>query len=183
MKKLKYEFLNKNDGQVIVVGENSTALLQELPELVDILYEQIHIRYPQAFASLLERYASSALNTKFHRYLCVRRFVMCNFGEYDIKTYDIEDIGKWNLEKVQCPLRGECKYENVICRPTAGTCLSSHEMNIVRLLCEGVSVEDMAARLHISVHTVRNHRRNIYRKLGIHNRRTLITWYNNTITQ
>lgn len=175
--------MNKNDGEVLVVGAERSSNLKEEPKLVDYLYNQIHARFPLAFAGLVEKYGRSRPNFQYFKYLCVRRFVMCNFGEYDIRSYDIEEVGKWNLEKVQCPMRGECRWEKTICQPTPGNCLSAHETDIVSLLVDGKSVEEIAESKCISLHTVRNHRRNIYRKLGIHNCRQLLTWYNNTITR
>lgn len=183
MREWKFEFMNLDDGEVLVVGGDKSTNLRELPQLVDSMFRQIHTRYPQAFAELVNKYSRSRNNPAWFKYLCVRRFVMCNFGEYDLHRYDIDEAGRWNLERVHCPLRGECSHENIICRPVAGTCLSAHEMEIATLLCEGIPLEDIAAKHNISIHTVRNHRRNIYRKLGIRNRRALFAWYNNTITR
>lgn len=42
--------------------------------------------------------------------------------------------------------------------------LSKRELEIVHLLCEGLSGKEVARRLHISAKTVENHRYNIYRK-------------------
>ena len=174
--------MNKNDGEILVTGDID-AHLKDLPEMVETLFQQIHSRYPMAFSALVERYAASRANIRYFKYLCVRRFLMCNFGEYDLLHYDIDENGKWNMEKVRCPLRGECRWENIICQPVPGTCLSSHEREIVSLLCEGVPLGEIATRHHISLHTVRNHRRNIYRKLGIHNLRALMAWYNNILSK
>lgn len=45
--------------------------------------------------------------------------------------------------------------------------LSRREVQIVQLLCEGLSAKEIARRLHISAKTVDNHRYNIYRKCGV----------------
>jgi DNA-binding NarL/FixJ family response regulator len=45
--------------------------------------------------------------------------------------------------------------------------LSRRELEIVQLLCEGLSSKQIAGRLHISTKTVENHRYNIYRKWHI----------------
>lgn len=45
--------------------------------------------------------------------------------------------------------------------------LSRREMEIVQLLCEGLSSKEIARRLHISAKTVENHRYNIYRKCDV----------------
>lgn len=48
--------------------------------------------------------------------------------------------------------------------------LSSREREIVRLLADGVSNPDMAETLGISTHTVKDHIRGVYTKLGVDNR-------------
>lgn len=47
------------------------------------------------------------------------------------------------------------------------TDLSRREVEIVQLLCEGLSSKEMARHLHISAKTVENHRYNIYRKCEV----------------
>ncbi len=44
--------------------------------------------------------------------------------------------------------------------------LSRREVEIVQLLCEGLSSKEIARSLHISAKTVENHRYNIYKKCG-----------------
>ena len=45
--------------------------------------------------------------------------------------------------------------------------LSGREVEIVQLLCEGLSSKEIGRRLHISAKTVENHRYNIYRKCEV----------------
>jgi DNA-binding NarL/FixJ family response regulator len=45
--------------------------------------------------------------------------------------------------------------------------LSKREIEVVQLLCEGLSSKEIARRLHISAKTVENHRYNIYRKCEV----------------
>ena len=47
--------------------------------------------------------------------------------------------------------------------------LGAREREILQLLAEGLSTPDIAERLHISSNTVDTHRRNIMRKLDLHN--------------
>jgi len=48
--------------------------------------------------------------------------------------------------------------------------LSEREIEILRLIAEGLTNPEIAKRLFLSQHTVKTHTRNIYGKLGVHNR-------------
>jgi DNA-binding NarL/FixJ family response regulator len=48
--------------------------------------------------------------------------------------------------------------------------LTEREKDFSPLLAQGLTVEEIARRKNVSASTVRTHRDNIYRKLGIHNR-------------
>ena len=54
--------------------------------------------------------------------------------------------------------------------------LTPREQEIMRLLAEGLSVKEIAAKLYISPKTVENHRSNIMNKLGLHNAIELIRY-------
>ncbi len=49
------------------------------------------------------------------------------------------------------------------------SCLTQSEIEIVKLLADGLSTKDIALKKHISFHTVMTHRKNIFRKLEINN--------------
>jgi DNA-binding NarL/FixJ family response regulator len=48
--------------------------------------------------------------------------------------------------------------------------LSSRELGVLEELAMGTSTEDIAAKFHVSPHTVRTHIKNILRKLDAHTR-------------
>ncbi len=50
------------------------------------------------------------------------------------------------------------------------TTLSERELNILKLIKEILTNEEIATRLHISIHTVKVHINGIYRKLNARNR-------------
>jgi predicted ATPase/DNA-binding CsgD family transcriptional regulator len=54
--------------------------------------------------------------------------------------------------------------------------LSAREIEIARLVAEGLPNKAIAARLHLSVRTVESHVRHALRKLGLDNRTQLATW-------
>jgi PAS domain S-box-containing protein len=50
------------------------------------------------------------------------------------------------------------------------TALSRRELEVLRLMTEGLDTGAVAERLHVSRATVRNHAQNIFAKLGVHSR-------------
>jgi DNA-binding NarL/FixJ family response regulator len=54
--------------------------------------------------------------------------------------------------------------------------LTGTEIEVVRLIAEGLTTKDIAARKHISFHTVISHRKNIFRKLHVSSASELIMY-------
>ena len=53
--------------------------------------------------------------------------------------------------------------------------LTPREEDVVQLLLEGLTTSDMADRLGISLHTVRDHLKRLYRKTGVRSRSELLS--------
>jgi len=66
--------------------------------------------------------------------------------------------------------------ENGKSRKLPQTVLSKREIEIVQLMCEGLSSKEIGRALHISPKTVENHRYNIYRKCGIESLASLVRY-------
>lgn len=54
--------------------------------------------------------------------------------------------------------------------------LTSAEIEIVKLIASGLTTKEIAAKKHISFHTVNTHRKNIFRKMGVSNASELIIY-------
>lgn len=57
------------------------------------------------------------------------------------------------------------------CLPTS---LSRRELEIVERICKGHTANEIANRLHLSVHTVNTHRKNIFKKMGVRSNAELV---------
>ncbi|MBI4270454.1 MAG: PAS domain-containing protein [Candidatus Rokubacteria bacterium] len=55
-------------------------------------------------------------------------------------------------------------------RPEAASALTRRELEVLRLMTEGLNTAGAAQRLHVSPATIRNHVQNIFGKLGVHSR-------------
>ncbi len=91
-----------------------------------------------------------------------------------LKTAEREEI----FEAVNATLKGKKYYSNELLeillevnekKSTGddGGQLTYSEMEIVRLISEGLTTKEIASRKFISFHTVITHRKNIFRKLGV----------------
>lgn len=62
-------------------------------------------------------------------------------------------------------------------RPTAALdLLTEREIDVLRLVCTGMSNDDIAAELHIASSTTKGHVASLLRKTGSHNRVGLVIW-------
>lgn len=159
------------NGQNIILDETRT-------ELIGSILNEIKEFYPIAYKALTKEYERSSQNIPYYQYLIVRRFCKCNFGKLDGTEYDIGRGRKFHFEKVECPLRGECRFEGIICSPKFNSKLSEAELRVMKLLYQGASKEDIAERLYISPYTVKNHVKSAYLKLGIHEKSEFIRYAN-----
>lgn len=148
------------DGTSDKLTEKSTAI-------ISTMLEKIEKFYPKAYSALTSEYARCKANLPLFRYRIVARFIRCNFGNID-NIADVDEFGRFQFECVPCPLRGECRHENIICRPEFEHHISDAELRVLRLWYLGKSKADIADELYLSPHTVNNHIRNAFARIGIH---------------
>ena len=91
------------DGSVKPVTDSDTGFIREM-------VATIREWYPGAYNALSECYSRSVNNVPYFHYLMVRRFLKCNFGNLDHTALDIQRTGKFNFEKVHCPLSRTTVY-------------------------------------------------------------------------
>lgn len=166
-----------NGDEVWYIEDGKMHPLREGDPIVDWLYQNIKERYPKAFECLQECYAKSAPNTSYFKFLCARRFAKCNFGSLDHTKKDLTD-GLFHIERVSCPLQGECPYEAIICNPQMETSLTEAEKRVMRLVCDGKSNTAIADELYLSPNTVKRHIATSYLKVGVKNRAEFVQYAN-----
>lgn len=157
------------DGSIEKVKETDRDIIKSILEYVREFY-------PDAYKALSCCYKKSAANVPYYQFLMVSRFCKCNFGNLDSTNKDIDSNGRLVFEKITCPLRGECPYEGVICSPRFNSKLSDAELRVMKMLYDGYDVEKIADALYLSPHTVKNHIKASYMKLGIHEKSAFIRY-------
>lgn len=170
------EFFTYEDEVWLRDADGSMRVLKESEyEIVDILVERISTFYPKAYAALCAEYQGCAANPPYYRYRIVTRFIKCNFAVLD----SIPDFGSdlhCNFEHINCPLRGECRYDHVICRPEFDHQLSPAEKRVMALVYKGLSEEEIGECLRLSPLTIHTHVRNAYSRIGIHSKAEFIKY-------
>lgn len=176
----RIEFYNCPDGSVNFKPFDKPVAVYDMScrHITEEIIVLIRDLYPAAFAALSRMYSQSERNKDFFEFRIVHRFIRCNFGEYDALTYDISQVGVFNIEDVRCPLRGECMYEGVICKPTLQTKLSQREQEVAELLALGLSRQEIADELTISIYTVSRHIANIKARMHFRHTQQIITHFN-----
>jgi DNA-binding CsgD family transcriptional regulator len=174
------EFYTDPDGDVILRGAGTVAHVytESDTEFTSSVLSVVREFYPDAHAALEGIYSKSRPNRRYFEFLLVRRFLKCNFSPLDNRI-DF-DSGYFQFEFVPCPMRGECPFCNVICNPKFNSNLSERELQIYRMIVDGLEAADIARELYLSIHTVNNHRRNILRRLSLHSIPELVDyWHRN----
>lgn len=138
-------------------------------------------------SSVLEK-----LKTKVPRIMILTNEVShADFKELNsagIETIVLKSAGRDELlHAVDMTLKGKRHYSEEVLqliveqgsrdKPTqkAGH-LTSSEMEIVRLIAEGLTTKEIAGKKNISFHTVMTHRKNIFRKTGVNSVSELIMY-------
>ena len=70
---------------------------------------------------------------------------------------------------------GAAPIDDVLGLVTRASGLTQREGELVALLLEGLSTRELAARLFISPHTVQDHLKSVFQKLGVRSRRELVS--------
>lgn len=162
------EFYTTPEGEVTMrpLGEAERQLKETDEDFIQAFLGVLREFYPEAYEDLMEAYSKSSNNKRYRDFLAVRRFIKCNLGLYD-NMIDVDENWNFNFEFVGCPLRGECKFDR-ICSHKFNSKLSDRQLEVMKMLYHGKNDREIADKLFISTNTVNNHRKNSFKKLGVH---------------
>lgn len=163
------EFYTTPEGEVTMrpIGEAERQLKETDTDFIQAFLAILREFYPEAYDALMDIYSKNSNNKRYRDFIAVRRFIKCNFGLYD-NMIDVDENWNFNFEFVGCLLRGECKHDKVICAPKFNSKLSDRQIEVMRMLYDGKNDSEIAEKLFISLNTVNNHRKNSFRKVGVH---------------
>ena len=169
------EFFVSPQGEVYFYGHKGEMIRYDMKQgnLIKFMAEMIEQVYPEAYRCLYEMNIKSQPNKLYHLFLITERFIRCNFGANDILSYDI-DHGKMNLERVDCPMRGICKLENIVCNPHVNSPFFKKEEEVAKIFARGYVASEIATMLGKSQNTVLAQLRNMTRRLHLRSSREII---------
>lgn len=173
------EFYRTPNGGIMIHDKNGTRELKESDrQFISSMIHRIGEFYPKALQSLSRHFDRKRFNVPHFEYCIVSRFIRCNWGRFD-SIIDIDEFGNFNFEEVECPLRGECPCEGIICKPKFNSNLSEREKEIMRYYYDGLHAEQIANKICISIETVRTHKRNAFSRTGTHSLSEFILYAKN----
>ncbi len=162
------EFYITPKGDIMIHCQDGVRLLQFSDRaFVSEMIKTIQEFYPEALKALSKVFEKLRFTTAVFEFNIVRRFIKCNWGKFD-SVLDIDQFGNLNFEEVECPLRGECQLEGIVCKPKFNSKLSDRELEIMRFFYASLTIEDIAAKLCISTETVKTHKRNAFKRVKVH---------------
>jgi len=93
----------------------------------------------------------------------LRQFTWCRYGGSDL-TPDLKQDGTLNPDYHECGSRGECPFENIICKNPYG--ITAREREILVMIAKGLAQKVIAAELGIVEATVSKARKSLFDKTG-----------------
>lgn len=153
----------------LLVADSGRFCCCDLDELKRIMDEHPHM-HVMVMTNTLQRAELSSLSK-----MGIKNVIL--------KTADAEEI----LLALDAAVKGRRYYSSELLDMLADMPVSKHqadepaqlthcEIEIVRLIGDGLTTKEIAERKHISFHTVMSHRKNIFRKLGINNASELVMY-------
>lgn len=157
------EFFNFNN-QPKVITNGLVINFADAPARVHQLAKQVYDRHPEADEVLRNWFPTQPGKR-------LEAFVKCRFGGLDF-TPDIQNGTIQDGEYWDCPMRGNCKGEGIVCKPISynNQTLTSTEIKILRLLVTDKINTVISDDLNLPLGTFHKLKQILYQKLNIRTR-------------
>lgn len=165
------------------------------PVELQIVFENVNIDLLIVDHSMIDLNGLSEFKKMLNKFPDVHVLILCNpisksdfidfnrlgFKNIIYKTADREEF----FSAIDSTLKGRKYYSSelleLIIEMNMGTqsleetkALTASELEIVKLISQGLTTKEIAVKKNVSFHTVNTHRKNIFRKLGVSNASELI---------
>jgi DNA-binding NarL/FixJ family response regulator len=148
---------------------NNTSVLIIDPSQVDIAglseLKEIKNGFPDLKILVI---TNSVTRKELHEFnsISINNIILKTEGKDEIiEALNATINGKKHYSNELLDLLFESTEKKIIAEETGQ--LTSSELEIVRLIADGLTTKEIAVRKFISFHTVMSHRKNIFRKLGV----------------
>ena len=161
------EFFAQGD-QIFALTQGNMIRSEDWPEELLQAIEEDMALHPKAVEALVEADIVGRLES-------IQQYIKCRFSALDTEP-DMINGKLQSPEYTDCSLRGSCPYEGRLCellKAPFGT-LTHREIEVLRLIPEGMVDKEIADRLGISPLTVAVFMRNIREKTGAKNKPELV---------
>lgn len=152
------------------------VLDQGLADLVVIDYASIDMDTPNEVAALQHKYASARLLLLVNGLTHHEAGLLTSLGIRYLVSREADEAEILNA--LEMAFRNKKYFSDAVLDlllekkrafPGDSTLLTPAETDIVRLISDGLTTKEIAARKNISFHTVMTHRKNIFKKLRVTN--------------
>lgn len=155
------EFFNSDDGKVKMLANGRLQDFYDAPFSTLLVIREHLAASPKVDTILKEWHPDSEMKR-------MEKFIHCRFGGLDF-TPDIKDHELQAGEYWDCPLRGICKGEGLVCKNLK---YNSHtlllkDIKLMRLLTTNLTNEVLAEKLDMCMGTFNLFKKELYKKLNI----------------
>jgi DNA-binding CsgD family transcriptional regulator len=161
------EFMAQGE-EVFALTPSQLLPLREWPQWLTDAIERDMEKHPKAIEALVEADIVGRLEM-------IEQYVKCRYSALDNEA-DVVDGILQKPEFTDCTLRGSCPYEGRLCellKAPFGT-LTHREIEVLRLIPEGMLDKEIADQLGISPLTVGVYMKSIREKTGAKNKAELV---------
>lgn len=153
------------DDKVFAIFSGRVILFHELPSEIREYFMNDLIENIQAIKLINEM---GVMKSE----LVLEQFLKCRFGGLDNNPDLDVASGELTDEYWDCGKRGGCSAEGKLCQQikVENGFLSRREIDVLKLITEGLTDKQIADRLYISKNTVASHKYNIQEKTGFTNK-------------